>query len=149
MTAPIFLDTNVPIYAAGREHRLKEPCSQVVSLVAEYASSFVTDAEVLQELLHRYTAIRAWDAIGRDSFQSFVEVMQGRIEPVYALDVGRAASLVEAYATMEARDLLHLAVMQRLGVTRIVSADRGFDQVADIQRLDPADVDSWRESVVA
>jgi predicted nucleic acid-binding protein len=148
MTRLIFLDTNVQVYAAGKDHVLKEPCAQIVSLVADHASSFVTDAEVLQELLHRYTAIRAWEAIGKDSFESFADLMQDRVEPVYAEDIVCAAELVPVHPRMEARDLLHLAVMTRLGVTRIVSADRGFDQVAGVERLDPADVDSWRESVV-
>jgi predicted nucleic acid-binding protein len=109
--------------------------------------SFVTDAEVLQELLHRYTAIRSWEPLGRESLDAFSELMRGLTEPIYALDVFRAAEFVDTYPTMEARDLLHVAVMTRLGVTRIVSADRGFDRVAEVQRLDPADVDSWRELV--
>jgi predicted nucleic acid-binding protein len=149
MTLPTFLDTNVQVYAAGRAHRLKDPCLRVLEIVAQHRASFVTDAEVLQELFHRYLAIRSWEPVGRESFDSFSELMQGRTEQVYALDVVRAASLVEANPRMEARDLLHVAVMARLGVTRIVSADRGLDQVADIERLDPADVDSWRESVIS
>ena len=57
MTLPIFLDTNVPIYAAGRPHALKKPCAQILMLVAERPHAFLTDAEVLQELLHRYLAL--------------------------------------------------------------------------------------------
>jgi hypothetical protein len=147
MTLPIFLDTNVQVYAAGRSHRLKEPCLRVLQMAARHRLSFVTDAEVLQELLHRYTAIRSWEPLGRESLDSFSELMQGLTEPIYALDVSRAAEFVDTHPRMQARDLLHLAVMSRLGVTQIVSADRGFDEVAGIERLDPADVDSWRELV--
>ncbi len=48
MSRPTFLDANVPIYAAGRPHRLKEPCAQVLMLAAERPEAFLTDAEVLQ-----------------------------------------------------------------------------------------------------
>jgi hypothetical protein len=37
--------------------------------------------------------------------------------------------------------------MRRLGVTRIVSADRGFDGIAHVARLDPARLDEWRATV--
>ena len=62
MSPPVFLDANVPIYAAGREHPLKAPCVRVLELAAERPYDFVTDAEVLQELLHRYLAQRLWPA---------------------------------------------------------------------------------------
>ena len=59
MAFPLFVDANIPFYAAGRPHPLKEPCQQIVALAARHPRAFVTDAEVLQELLHRYVAIRA------------------------------------------------------------------------------------------
>ena len=44
---------------------------------------------------------------------------------------------------LSARDLLHGAVMLRLGATEIVSADPGFDQVALVERLDLAAMATW------
>src|SRR3990172_878982 len=89
MTPPTFLDANVPIYAAGRPHPLKEPSAQVLMLAAERPEAFVTDAEVLQELLHRYLALRLWPQ-GREVFRHFTELMRERVEPVQADDVERA-----------------------------------------------------------
>ncbi len=148
MSPAAFVDANVPIYAAGRSHPLKEPCIQVLLLAAEHPQSFVTDAEVLQELLHRYLALRLWPQ-GREVFQRFSEVMQERIEAVQADDVQRAAGLADSHSELDGRDLLHAAVMQRLGVYRIVSADTGFDRLPDLERLDPAKVADWRRSVLA
>ena len=65
-----------------------------------------------------------------------------------AADVMVAAGLAPAHPRLSARDLIHLAVMNRLGVTRIISADRGFDAVPDIELLDPAQFEEWRDSVV-
>ena len=54
MSPAAFIDANVPIYASGREHPNKEPCARILMMAAEHPLSFVTDVEVLQELVHRY-----------------------------------------------------------------------------------------------
>src|SRR5713101_6689565 len=108
MTSPIFIDANIPMYAAGAEHALKNSCEQVLQLAADRPHAFVTDAEVLQELLHRYLAVRLWPG-GRVVIRGFARLMRGRIEPIYGDDSEAAASLVEAYPGMSARDLLHCA----------------------------------------
>ena len=56
----------------------------------------------------------------------------------------RAAALADAYRDLEARDLFHLAIMERLGVQSIVTADRDFDTVSFVGRLDPLDFENWR-----
>ena len=147
MPFQIFLDTNIQVYAAGRPHELKQPCLEVLRLAADYRTTFITDAEVLQELLHRYLALRSWEPQGRESFASFTQLMEERVEPIYTEDVEQAARLVGQYPGLDARDLLHTAVMQRLDISRIISADGGFDQLTDIERLDPADVASWRRNL--
>ena len=72
--------------------------------------------------------------------------MSGRTESIHGSDVEYAASLIEAYTGLQGRDLLHLAVMQRLRVTRIITADAAFDAVEGIERLDPARFEEWRDS---
>ena len=71
----IFIDTNIAIYAAGAPHRYKEPAARVINLIWQNADLFVTDAEVLQEILHRYISIRRW-AEGRHAFEEFSAVME-------------------------------------------------------------------------
>lgn len=73
--------------------------------------------------------------------------MEGRVEPVLVDDVRMAALLADEEAGVASRDLLHMAVMRRLGVDRIVSVDRDFDRIAGVERLDPAAFDSWMTSV--
>ncbi|MEX2229571.1 MAG: type II toxin-antitoxin system VapC family toxin [Dehalococcoidia bacterium] len=142
MSPPAFLDTNIPIYAAGRPHPLKAPAGRILVHAAEHPAAFVTDAEVLQELLHRYVALRMWD-LGRQAFDAFAALMQGRIEPVREDDVVLAAGLADGHRDLAARDLLHVAVMRRIGAERIVSADGGFDELEGVVRLDPSRFDSW------
>ncbi len=147
MSPVAFLDTNVPIYAAGRPHPLKEPCAQILLLVAEHPQAFVTDAEVLQELLHRYLALRLWPH-GREVFRAFAELMQERVETVQPADVARAADLADAYPELGGRDLLHAAIMGRLHIRHLISADTGFNRMPDVERLDPGQVNYWRHTIV-
>ena len=146
MSPAVFIDANIPIYAAGRAHPYKAPCARVLMLAAEHPQAFVTDAEVLQELVHRYVASGRW-ALGREVLWSFTEVMRDRIEPVAATDIRVAATLADHHPGISARDLLHAAVMQRVGATRIISADSDFDRLPNITRLDPLQVDAWRDSI--
>ena len=148
MSPPAFIDANVPIYAAGRDHPNKEPCARVLTLVAEYPRSFVTDVEVLQELLHRYVATGRW-ALGREVLRSFAELMHDRIEPVYEEDIHLAARLADGHPGTSSRDLVHAAVMRRLGADRIVSTDTDFDRLSEVVRLEPAAIAQWGDSLLA
>jgi predicted nucleic acid-binding protein len=76
--------------------------------------------------------------------RAFATLTAGRIAPVLDTDVAQAAALADDHPRLSARDLLHVAVMQRLGATHIASADRDFDAVPGIQRLDPAQLAVWR-----
>lgn len=147
----LFLDANVPIYAAGRDHPLKEPSKKVLDLAAKYPRAFFTDAEVLQEMLHRYLALERWSA-GGQIVADFAALMRGSVESVRVEDVECACDLVNRYAIkpdsgLAARDVLHAAVMLRKGSTRIITADRDFDELVDegLRRLDPAEVAHCRE----
>jgi len=102
---------------------------------------------VLQELLHRYLAIGRW-ASGRIVFDGFVRLMHGRIESILPEDVASAAALAALTADLQSRDLLHLAVMKRMGADTIVSADQGFDRAPDVRRRDPENLPAWRDEIV-
>ena len=70
-------------------------------MAAEHPQSFVTDVEVLQELLHRYVATGRW-VLGREVLRSFAELMHDRIEPVYEEDVHLAARLADTLPRISA-----------------------------------------------
>lgn len=144
----IHVDANIPVYVWGREHPLKRAATDVFDLIALHPASFFTDAEVLQELLHRYRALGMWDSV-RDKFAGFAELVSGRIEPMLEADVLAAADLAGRYPQLSARDLIHVAVMLRAGARHIVSADSGFDVITEVERLDPLRADEWRGVVTA
>ena len=143
MPPATFIDANVPIYAAGRDHPYREPCIRVLAAVNDNPEAFVTDAEVFQEIMHHYLRTERRDA-GQVVVESFAAMMHGRVSPVTIDDVLDAGQLARTHHGLSTRDLLHLAVMHRLGVTRIVTADADFDRVPGVIRLDPADDREWK-----
>ena len=144
MPPAAFIDANVPIYAAGREHPYREPCIRVLAAVNDNPEAFVTDAEVFQEIMHPYLRTQRWDA-GQVVVESFAAMMHGRVSPVTIDDVLTAGQLAREQQGLSSRDFLHLAVMRRLGVTHIVTADADFDRMPGIIRLDPADDIDWNK----
>ena len=106
-------------------------------------------------MLYRYLALRRWPE-GKRVVLDFAALMAGSVEPVTTEDVVWACDLADWYAArsgarLAARDLLHAAVILRAEdeSAKIVSADGDFDElaVAGIERLDPADIEVWRQEV--
>ena len=59
----IFIDSNIPVYLVGAAHQNKIDAQRIIEQCIADGERLISDAEVLQELLHRYTAIRRLDAI--------------------------------------------------------------------------------------
>ena len=142
MTSVAFVDSNIPIYAAGREHQYKEPCARIIRAIANNPGHFMTDAEALQELMHHYRRTNRW-TIGREIFRRFETLLQGRIEPTYPEDVNQAARTADEGHQSSSRDLVHASVMRRCGASFCISADTDFDRIPGVRRLDPMQLDVW------
>ena len=132
----IFVDSNIPMYLVGAEHPNKSRARLILERAIAAGDRLATDAEVLQEVLHRYVAINR-----REAIEPAIAVLLGVVDQVFPIevdDVRYAASIVGA-GDLSARDALHLAVMQRHGVTRIMTFDRAFDGIPGLVRVgDPA-----------
>lgn len=129
----IFVDSNVPMYLVGAEHPLKERARTLLERLVHRGERLVTDAEVFQEILHRYVAIGR-----RDAIEPAWSALAGIVDEVYPVDletVEAAKALLSETPGVSARDALHVAVMRRQGVHAILSFDRGFDAVPKLDRL--------------
>lgn len=129
----ILLDSNIPMYLVGAPHRHKADAQRRLEAAVFDRERLVTDAEVFQEILHRYTAIDRPDAI-----QPAFDVLLGVVETVFPVelpDVQRAREVVLGDYGLSARDALHVAVMERQGVERILSFDTGFDRYPGVTRI--------------
>ena len=59
----IFVDSNIPMYLVGADHPNKGASRSLLERAIADGEVLVTDAEVLQEILHRYAAIGRRGAI--------------------------------------------------------------------------------------
>jgi len=132
-----FIDTAVIMYAAGSSHPLRDPSRRVLTMIEAGALLAVTSTEVVQEIAHRFLSIGRGDiarTLAADTLDLFAPVL-----PITHAVVRRLPGLIARYPGLAARDLIHVATCQNEGVTDIVSPDRGFDVVAGLRRLDPAE----------
>ncbi|MBI3929971.1 MAG: type II toxin-antitoxin system VapC family toxin [Armatimonadetes bacterium] len=130
-----FIDVNVLMYAAGADHPYRLPCQAILRGLIDGKIEGCTDVEVFQEILRRYFAIgRRAEAIQllRDVPAVLPSILSIRREELLVIP-----DLATRYPHLTARDLIHLAVMLNVGLSEILTADRDFDGVAEVRRVDP------------
>ena len=129
----ILVDSNIPMYLVGAPHPHKTDAQRLLEKLIRDRQRLVTDAEVLQEILHRYVAIDRRDAI-QPAFDALLGVVD-EVVPVNSKAVDRAKQIVLEYRRLSARDAVHLSVMEQHGIQEILSFDSGFDSFPGITRL--------------
>ena len=129
----ILVDSNVPMYLVGVAHPNKDAARRALEEAVAAGESLCTDAEVLQEILHRYTTIGRPQQIepAFDALLAIVDV----VYPIERADVERARRLLLTTPTLSARDAVHIAVMQGRDVSRILTFDVGFGSIPGIVRV--------------
>ncbi|MFL6236427.1 MAG: type II toxin-antitoxin system VapC family toxin [Thermoanaerobaculia bacterium] len=129
----IFIDSNIPMYLIGTDHPHKLQAQELIERAIEAQERLVTDAEVFQEILHRYDAIAR-----REAIKLAYDLLLGIVDEVFAidlLDLQRARDILIGTKDLSARDSLHVAVMERHGVEQIMSFDGGYDEITTITRI--------------
>ena len=129
----IFIDSNVPMYLVGAPHPNKGRALALLAQLVRAGERLVTDVEVYQELLHRYTAIQRLDAIDA-AFES-LDTIADDILTFGMSEIRAARVLIGSVDGLSARDALHVAVMRQAGINRILSFDKGFDACPGVDRL--------------
>lgn len=129
----IFIDSNIPMYLVGAPHSRKLDAQHLIERLISDRQRLVTDAEVLQEILHRYVAINRREAI-QPAFDALLRLVD-QVLPIDRATAEIAKQIVLGYQQLSARDALHIAVMQEHGIDQILSFDSGFDGIPGITRL--------------
>ncbi|HET7292766.1 MAG TPA: type II toxin-antitoxin system VapC family toxin [Vicinamibacteria bacterium] len=129
----VFIDSNIPMYVAGRDHPLREPSRRFLARVQAGEVEGCTSTEALEEILYRYVGLRRPD-LAVEVYDLFVGLCSA-VFPVALADTDRARDLVRSGTPASMRDLVHAAVMLNNDVTSIASFDGGFDRVKGIERL--------------
>jgi predicted nucleic acid-binding protein len=121
------------MYLIGKEHPLKSKAIRLCHELVLREKRLVTDAEVLQEILHRYAAIQRRDAI-QPCFDALLGIVE-RVLSVDLSDVQKAKELLLGYKKLSARDAIHAAIMQKHEIVEILTFDAGFDLVPGLTRI--------------
>jgi uncharacterized protein len=129
----ILVDSNVPMYLIGAPHPHKSDAQRLIEKLIRGGQRLLTDAEVLQEILHRYVAIDRRDAI-QPAFDTLLGVAD-EVLPVTRATVERAKEIVLGYRRLSARDAVHVSVMEEHDIAQILSFDSGFDSFPGISRI--------------
>lgn len=121
------------MYLIGAAHPLKTEAQILLERLVAQGERLVTDAEVLQEILLRYSAINRREAMD-PAIQVTLDVVD-EVFPVEKADVLRASEIAQSRRAPSARDALHIAIMERWGVRSILSFDADFDKWPGLQRV--------------
>ena len=129
----ILIDSNVPMYLIGAPHPHKTDAQRWLEKLVSERQRLVTDAEVLQEILHRYVAIDR-----RDAIQPAFDVLLGVVDQVSPVDqaiVERAKQIVLGRRQLSARHAVHLAIMEHPGIEHLLPLDSVFVELLGITRV--------------
>ena len=94
----ILIDSNIPMYLVGAAHPHKIDAQRMLERHIAAGDRLVTDAEVFQEIMHRYAAIARPEAI-QPAYDALLSVVD-EVLPITRTDV------------IHAKDILLGAVMQ-------------------------------------
>jgi predicted nucleic acid-binding protein len=129
----IFVDANIPMYLIGGAHPNKERAKALLEQLVGKRQVLVTDIEVFQEILHRYTAIER-----REAIEPAFTALNGIIDRVFDFGMPEVIATKELLAAVDgisARDALHVVIMRAAGATQILTFDKGFDHIAGVERI--------------
>ena len=134
----LFIDTNVFFYAFGAEHRYKEACGRIMQAIETGTMRACTSSEVLQEILYRNFHIGR----GTEGIRIAKHLLKyfPRILSIRKAEIERGVRLLEKYNQLLVRDAIHVAAMVENNITKILSADRDFDRITEIERIDPLEI---------
>ena len=132
-----FLDVNIFMYATGASHPYKVPCVRILSNVEHGVLAAAVNTEIFQELLYRYSHIKLTDKgvqLCRDILKYPLTIL-----PVTQTDIRLAIDLFDSHYAigLKPRDAIHAATMQNNGISWLISADKDFEHLDFITRVDP------------
>jgi predicted nucleic acid-binding protein len=132
----VFIDSNIPMYVAGRQHPNRDPARRFLERVQAGEIEGCTSTEVLQEILYRYSALHRLD-LASAVYDLFVHVCPVVLDVTLA-DTDRARDLLLDIKGISARDAVHAAVMINHRIEWIATFDAGFAKLSGIKRFDLA-----------
>lgn len=133
-----FVDANVLIYSAV-DSEYRTPCLEILEAIARGDAQGRTSTAVLEEVWYIELSGRA------GALDGLTEGIYTLFTPLLSVtdQAARLALSLEA-PTLGANDRLHVGTCMAHGIDVVLTADRGFDGVRGIRRMDPLDTRARR-----
>jgi predicted nucleic acid-binding protein len=129
-----YVDSNVFFYSKIMDKKYGQSCSTIVRSIATRKLDVAISSLIILEVanaLRKYgkaedvaPEVRAISTLGIQAYQ------------MEASDVQEAAEIFEQ-AGINPYDCLHAAIMKRYNLNQIISADKEFDRLEWLKRIDP------------
>ncbi|MEM2368036.1 MAG: type II toxin-antitoxin system VapC family toxin [Candidatus Bathyarchaeia archaeon] len=129
-----FIDSNIFFYAKILDREYGDACAKILRKIEGGEIKAVTSTLVIVELanaLRKYRLSREVKAVVDAVFSLDIQVFE--VDP---LDVRIAVQIFDEFR-ISPYDCVHVAVMKKAGIEEIISADKDFDKINWIRRLDP------------
>ncbi len=101
-------------------------------------------SEASVELIHEFAHVRCRRGVPRAlAARDALDIAAtSRLHTVTQSDIERALGLWCEHERLDMRDAIFAAQALNRGIDAILSADRGFDGIPGLQRIDPADTEA-------
>ena len=131
---PVYIDSNVFFYARILDTQYGEACAKIIETIAKAELKAVASTLVVLEVANSLKKYRLADAV-KDEIDAICSLgmMLSAVDDI----VIRWAGDIYQKVGISPYDCVHAATMRKLGVTEILSADKDFDKIPAIRRIDP------------
>jgi len=132
------IDADVLVYARGAPHPYRDACRSLLAEIEAGRLEGNVDTEVLQEVTYVYWCQKRLER-GLDYLGRLLILFPAPL-PVSGEIITTARDILAAYRQLEPRHAIHAAVVLNHSLEAIISADRAFDEITEIKRLDPLEL---------
>lgn len=134
---PFLYDTNIFLYALGASHPYREPCRALMALQRDEQIGGEASIALVQEFCHqRWRQTRHRESSAADAVALAAALV---LHDVTRSDLTTGLGLYVAHDQLDPLDAIFAATAMNRGIDAIVSADRAFDGVHGLKRIDPLD----------
>jgi len=141
-----YVDSNVFFYAKIMDGVYGKSCSNILRIIGSGEMKASTSVLVPLEVgnaMRKYGLVKEVASEIRAIFSLGIEV--------HGIDASDAQEAAEIFSGVKISpyDCLHAAVMKRVGLDEIISADKEFDKLKGITRIDPRSIEDMKDDLAA
>ena len=131
---PVYIDSNIFFYAKILDTRYGKTCTKIIGDIAKAELKAVASTLVVLEVANALRKYGLTNAV-KDEIDAICSL--GMVLSSVDDIIIRWAGDIYQKVGISPYDCVHAATMRKLGVTEILSADKDFDKISGIQRIDP------------